>query len=313
MQRIITNADLIAALPGLLGFVPAESIMVIGTTGNKIDMTARHDIADTDNIADYLADVLHTHHVPTAIVIAITEDNDIADTAVHTISDSLLRHGIETNRRLVVARCDQPATYRDLITGNTGISSDYRDSPASLNRVIDGQPIAHNRDSMRASLATTDPIDTHGVQIHPEQAAKAIVSAMVHWPTDIPRELSAQVAVMISDHLVYRDALLRTAAYDPRTAAAVFTELARPLRGGDRANTLTLAAACHYLNGNGAMAGIIFDHINETTELPTLAQLLDRALRAGIRPHQLREAVIPDADTVDELFGGHFPTPEDFA
>ncbi|ASR05639.1 DUF4192 domain-containing protein [Gordonia rubripertincta] len=313
MLRTITHANLIAAIPGLLGFVPADSILVIGVNGDKIAMTARHDISGVDSMADYLAEVMQTHSVPTAVVIAITEDENIATAAVRTMSDALMRHGIETDRRLIVARCDEPSTYRDLITGDTGTSGDYRESPASANRILTGQPVAQSRGAMRESLATTDPIDTTNVELQPELAAKAIVSAIVNWPTEIPRELSAQVAAMIRRHVAYRDALLRTAAYDALAAAAVFVEIARPLRGVDRANALTLAAACYYLNGNGAMTGIIFDHITETGGLPTLAHLLDQALRAGVNPDKLRDVVLPDPDKADELFGGHFPTPEDFA
>ena len=314
MQRIITTPDLIAAIPGLIGFVPTESILLIGITAEKVQIAARHDITGAAEVADYITEVLHTNKIPTAIVVAITTDDETGDAAVRVMSDALMARGIETDRRIVVARCDQPAPYRDLITGDTGTSSDYRDSPASVGRITDGDPVAHSRDELRATLATTEPaINTEGIELHPELAAKAIVSAIVHWPTEVPSELSAQVAVMIRKHLVYRDALLRTAAYNPRTAAAVFTELSRPLRGRDWANVLTLAATCHYLSGNGAMTGIIFDHVTETTGgLPSLAQLLDNALRAGVTPDKLRD-VIPDAATVDELFGGHFPTPEDFA
>ena len=317
MQRIITTADLIAAIPGLLGFVPADSIVVIGISdhdlGLKIDMTARHDLDASDaRFAAYLAEVMNTHRIPRAAIVAITSDDETGESVIGMVSDALMRYGIETDHRAVVARCDQPAPYRNLITGETGLSSDYRDSFAAANRVLDGQPIQQTRDDLAASLVTTDEIDTEGIELQPELAAKAIVSAMVHWPTDVPRELSAQVAALIGRHVVYRDALLRTAAYDTRAAAAVFTELARPLRGANRANVLTLAAACHYLGGNGVMVGVILDHIAEDTELPRFAQLLDQAIRAGIRPEQLAD-LIPTAEAVDELFGGHFPTPEDFA
>lgn len=311
MHRTLTTEALIGAIPGLLGFVPADSIVVVGMSGGALGTVARHDIAGTAEVADYLAEVFRTNNIATVGVIAISRNDEVAEAAVRTMSDALMRHGIETDRRIMVARCDQPAAYHDLITGEIGVSDDYRNSFASAARVAAGAPIAATRDAIRATLATTEPITTHGVELQPELAAKAVVSAMVHWPTEVPRELSAQVAAMIGNHLVYRDALLRTAAYDPRTAAAVFTELARPLRGQDRANVLTLAAACQYISGSGAMAGIIFDHIAETDELPSLAQLLDQALRAGMHPDNLKSA-IPDAETVDELFGGHFPTPDDF-
>lgn len=318
MQRIITTADLIAAIPGLLGFVPADSIVVIGITereaGLQTGMTARHDIAATDEgFADHLAEIIDTHRIPRAAVIAITADDEIGDTAVRRMSDALMRYGIETDHRAVVTRCDQPAPYRDLITGDTGITADYRDSFASVSRVMNGQPIQQNRDELRASIAaTTDPINTEGVELQPERAAKAVVSAMVHWPTEVPRELSAQVAAMIGRHVVFRDAFLRTGAYDPKAAAAVFTELARPLRGRDRANVLTIAAVCYYFAGNGSVVNVILDHIAETDELPRLAQLLDHSTRAGVNPKVIRE-IIPAAELADELFGGHFPTPEDFA
>lgn len=307
MHRTLTTEALIAAIPGLIGFVPAESIVVIGA---ELAVTCRHDIAETAVAAEIIAEALRTNNIPSASVVAISENIEVADAAAGTMGDTLVRHGIETDRRIIVARCDQPAAYHDLITGEIGVSDDYRDSFATAARVAAGAPITATRDAVRDTLATTDPITTHGVELQPELAAKAVVSAMVHWPTEVPRELSAQVAAMIGNHLVYRDAFLRTAAYDPRSAAAVFTELSRPLRGRDRANVLTLAAACHYIGGNGAMAGIIFDHIADTDALPSLAKLLDQALRAGMHPDNL-SGMIPSAGTVDELFGGHFPTPDD--
>lgn len=318
MQRILTTADVIAAIPGLLGFVPTDSIVVIGITeherGIQIGMTARHDLATAGKeFADSLAEIVHTHGLPRAAVIAITADDEVGDAAVRIMSDALMSYGVETDHRAVVVRCDQPAPYRDLITGATGISADYRDSFTAASRVMGGQPIQNTRDELRDSIATlTDPIDTDGVEIQPELAAKAVVEAVVNWPTEITRELSAQVAAMIGRHIVYRDAFLRTGAYDPVAAAAVFTELARPLRGRNRANMLTIAAACHYFAGNGASVNVILDHIAETNELPRLAQLLDHSIRAGVNPKVIRE-IIPDAALADELFGGHFPTPEDFA
>ena len=318
MQRILTTADVIAAIPGLIGFVPAESIVVVGITeherGLQIGMTARHDIAGADQgFADYLAEVVYTHGLPRAAVIAITADDTAGDTAVRIMSGALMGYGIETDHRAVVARCDQPTPYRDLITGDTGISGDYRDSFASARRVMSGQSIEATRDELRTSIATlTDPIDTEGIEIQPALAAKAVVEAVVNWPTDITPELSAQVAAMIDRHPVYRDAFLRTGAYDAAAAAAVFVELARPLRGRDRANMLTIAAACYYFAGNGASVNVVLDHIAEDSELPRLAQLLDHSMRAGVNPKVIRE-IIPAAEAADELFGGHFPTPEDFA
>ncbi|MBY4576331.1 hypothetical protein ACN94_22960, partial [Gordonia paraffinivorans] len=72
------------------------------------------------------------------------------------------------------------------------------------------------------------------------------------------------------------------------------------------------AAACYYFAGNGTSVNVVLDHITEDSELPRLAQLLDHSMRAGVNPKVIRE-IIPAAEAADELFGGHFPTPEDFA
>ncbi len=62
MHPIITTPDLIAAIPpGLIGFVPTESILLIGITAEKVQIAARHDITGAADVADYLAEVLHTN------------------------------------------------------------------------------------------------------------------------------------------------------------------------------------------------------------------------------------------------------------
>ncbi|TYQ03492.1 UNVERIFIED_ORG: hypothetical protein L601_006500000070 [Gordonia westfalica J30] len=51
-----------------------------------------------------------------------------------------------------------------------------------------------------------------------------------------------------------------------------------PLRGRDRANVLTIAAACYYFAGNGSVVNVILDHIAETDELPRESPRVRRRL-----------------------------------
>lgn len=308
-------ADIIAAIPGLLGYVPSESIIAIGLDVDTVRLTARHDIAGTNVAAGHIAEVFKENQATTAVVIAVSVDPEVGADATRIMRDALRRRGIETTRRLHTPRCDERAPYIDHSTGEVGTTADYRNSPTSVGRIVDGHTIGASRSAMRACLATTDPIATNNITPQPVLAAKAVVSAIAHAPTDVPRELSAQVAVLIRDNHRYRDALLRTAAYDPITATHVFTELARPLRGRDRANVLTIAAAMHYLAGDGTMAGIVLDTIAaetpKDTQPPALARLLDTAQRTGMAPQALSGVIVPTASLADQLFGGHFPTPDD--
>lgn len=305
----------VRAIPGLLGYVTSESIIAIGLDVDTVRLTARHDIAETHLAAGHIAEVFAENAATTAVVIAVSVDPEVGADATRIMRDALRRRGIETTRRIHTPRCDERAPYVDHSTGEVGSTADYRNSPTSVGRIVDGHTIGASRSAMRARLATTDPITTNNITPQPVLAAKAVVSAIAHAPTDIPRELSAQVAVLIRDSHRYRDALLRTAAYDPITAAHMFTELARPLRGSDRANVLTIAAAMHYLTGDGLVAGIVLDTLiagtPKDTQLPALARLLDTAQRAGMAPQALSSVIVPDAHLADQLFGGHFPTPDD--
>ncbi len=69
MHRTLTTEALIAAIPGLLGFVPAESIVVIGA---ELAVTCRHDIAETADAAEIIAEALRTNNIPSASVVAIS-------------------------------------------------------------------------------------------------------------------------------------------------------------------------------------------------------------------------------------------------
>lgn len=83
----------------------------------------------------------------------------------------------------------------------------------------------------------------------------------------------------------------------PQAAANLWTHIGRRLRGAHRAEALTVAAACLCLTGDTVRAGVALDaafqeaHTNHTPE-PQLAGLLCAAIRAGIAPEKIRQALI---------------------
>ncbi|GAB89076.1 DUF4192 domain-containing protein [Gordonia rhizosphera] len=307
-------AELIAALPALMGFIPTESVVVIGVRDGRVQVTMRHDADTIAHMADHMAAVAAHHHLPTALVIAVTAGD--GRHPVQTMTDALTRRGIEVVRRLHTTRCDEPAPFTDYITGDTGTSSDYRTSTATAGRVFSGLTVAASRDDLSAEFDTTPAVDTSRYDpatIDPISVAAAVVAAMTTHTIDDTGDLAARVGAVVTRSLHLRDALLRVADYDPAAAAWVYTTLSRPLRGRRRAEVLIMAAFCHYAAGHGARAGIALDRATEETgTLPALGALLDRALRAGVPPTDLVAAgVIPTAALADDLIGGHFPRPDE--
>lgn len=109
--------------------------------------------------------------------------------------------------------------------------------------------------------------------------------------------------------LQVRDALLALAITDLRGAAErMWRELAQLLRGSGRASAATMLAHLHYIAGEGAFAGIALDVALGAKSDWSFAVLLDRALRAGVRPNLLWD-VIGDSYRVARDLGVTLPEP----
>lgn len=109
--------------------------------------------------------------------------------------------------------------------------------------------------------------------------------------------------------LQVRDALLALAITDLRGAAErMWRELTQLLRGSGRASAATMLAHLHYIAGEGAFAGIALDVALGADREWSFAILVDRALRAGVRPNLLWE-VIGDSYRVAHELGVTMPEP----
>ncbi|WP_315773085.1 DUF4192 family protein [Rhodococcoides kroppenstedtii] len=97
---ISTAADLIAAVPALVRFVPTDSIVVIALTGTAATFTVRIDRTDVDTQTDRIVDAL-TRHRTTAVHIVSVSDH--ADKRAATTEHLILAHRLD----------DHPSTVRN--------------------------------------------------------------------------------------------------------------------------------------------------------------------------------------------------------
>lgn len=207
-----------------------------------------------------------------------------------------------------------------------GTQSDPEASPVALAQVLDGRPIRTSRTELTAAVAPDSTLcaEVDAVLADVAEAARdrlrralrlgaprsysraALEKVLCQIGTVDsgdqlePREL-AELAVAVRDTAV-RDSLFAVALGDQAAAAeALWTRACRGLTGGDRAELATLAGYSAYTRGDGPLAGVALDAALHADPAHRIAQLLDAALRTGMRPEEVRKLAFSGSDTAAGL------------
>lgn len=209
----------------------------------------------------------------------------------------------------------------------TGVQADPAASPITLAHVLDGRPIRSSREEMTAIVAA-DPRSRAAVaevlgeiseaarerygravaRSEPDSYARSALALVLRRISDIddpgggigPVEI-AEVAVALRD-LTVRDAMFALALSDRAPAAEVlWSMVCRSLTGPDRAEAATLLGYSAYVNGDGPFAGVALEAALDADPRHGLAQLLDTALRTGMRPSEIRKLALSGLAKAAEL------------
>lgn len=303
-----TPADIVAAAPGLLGFVPTDSIVVYllqqqPTSGLGVRCAARFDITNsTEQATTFPATCnLRAANFAAAIILAVCDQrHDVhAHHLLDATRDSLLSIDIPVLRRLHTRDVTEAGQWLDVDTGEYGPTYPYTDAVLTARLVHDGHTIRANRTDIEDEFSPLPPAPPAEIGAH-DQLVRATVdeltAALAGGPITDPA-LATRAGILITAHPALRDAMIGLAIDTPEYAADLWTHIARRLRGAPRAEALTVAAACLCLTGDTVRAGIALDaafdeaHTSHTAE-PRLAGLLSAALRAGLSPEKITQALI---------------------
>ncbi|OZC55441.1 hypothetical protein CH267_12690 [Rhodococcus sp. 06-621-2] len=320
--RITSASGILAALPAMIGFTPHNSIVTIllaSETARKTFVRAviRSDAADGAAPAADIAVAASRQGVDAAILVAVADAGHTVSAlqAVDGIRDYLKDAGIEVHRALHTFELTAGALFSDLDTSDGGIIPDPASSEVAAAQVLSGRAIESDRTAVEHRFVQGEEIpESVGLRAaallgDDFLAATFEELAATVYAREIPSEtIVSRVGITLSrSPLDVRDAYLRLAIYSEQHALEAMTHIARGLRGTARAQALTIAAYFAYLGGDGAAAGIAIDAArraadNVGAEVPSFTTLLDRALRAGLEPENLRE-LIPSAETVEKSTG----------
>ena len=306
-----TPAELLAALPHLLGFVPANDLVVLmlGPADHPLHIPMRAAIRCPVTIDDEKAQrfpstcSLTAAQYPGACLIAVCEaqHDEHAVAMLRTMRSALGERGIVVHRMLTTHSVTEAGHWIDPDTGEHGATTRYTDSPATALGVFDGRIIAASHEHMQREFAPIEPAP------HLDVEAQDIAALIACTAIDLQRaitgdgepapELASRAALVVTAHTGLRDGLLRLALGHELAAGRLWTHIAAQHRGRTRVELLTMAAVAYYAGEDTVRAGMALTRAGEATRddnsaLPRLAALICVALQAGMPPSKIR-GVIP--------------------
>lgn len=311
--------DLIAAIPGLLGFPPDDSIVLVGFTeaGEKqveLASAMRTDLPppeDVPGVAGQLCFAMRGNGADLAAAVVVSAGADPPALPhrdlIQALDDLLDEHGIQLVHSAWVAATVLGQTWWCYCDDEcTGQVPDPRDSPFAVAWTPSDAPIFASRDEMAAQLAP-DPEDqlAHRAELlAADRRALAGEVAVDTYRTHLREMLDAtaratgppalddaQLARLGAalSHPDVRDHCFVTMLDEHPTAAErLWTVLTKALPAPERAEPACLLAMHAYLRGEGVLAGMALDAAVEASPDHRLAWLLRATIDTGTPPESLR-------------------------
>jgi Domain of unknown function (DUF4192) len=297
-----TNAGIIAAIVPILGFPPADSIVILhlrsNTTARLLNFVARYNIdTPVPEVHTFLNGIpLHRDDAVILIAVCAEQLDPAAGAHLDALRTDITNRGIPVLARLRTRQVHTAGHWTDIDTHHSGPTHSYRDSILAAEMAVNNsRAVAPTRADIEREFEPGDPATPITIDNPADLITHTMLGlhAILAGRDDVTTTFAAQTGILITESVHLRDAMLLISNEYPDTAGATWTRIARHLRTQPRIEALALAAACLYTGNDAVRAGIAIDAAHATAEandLPysTLAQLLETALRSGISPAQIR-------------------------
>jgi hypothetical protein len=329
--RLGDPGDLAAGLPQLLGYRPAESVVLValgGASGRRIGLTVRADLPPAEHareLAAVLARCLATDDPRAAMAFVVSEEPDgAALLADEEAPDTDLPHRPLVHALvLALDALDLPLEQALLVRGGRWWDFDCplaccaagggTPLPTAVGEleaaaVVAGTVVAADRAelakrlappdesscaAMEAAVLRTAPLGPPGRSAARRRIRSAVARSRPGRDQERPDDDEvARLAWSLRRPEVRDWALLLSLGEDAAAAEALWTECTRRAPSPLDAFPAALVAVCAWLRGDGAMANIALDRALASEPGNPLAQLLADALAACLSPRDLRALLV---------------------
>ena len=331
--RIGSPTSLLAVIPGLLGFDPGHSIVVVGTEPRtaQVRVTLRYDVPDPNRpevaapLARHAVSLLAAQGVTSVVAVGYGTHAAVSPVAA-ALRERAAKAGIAVTELLRAENgrywsyiCADPGccppegtpfditghpAARALRAAGSQVLADRAALAASV-AATGGQAGAAIRRATRESLAQVDRcvtrLDQAGMRVSAARLTSALGQVAVRDAIEryragepVPAEHGAWLTVALAQVRVRDDAWARM---DPEHQAAhlrLWTDLTRLARPGYVAAPASLLAFCAWQSGDGALANVALDRALADNPRYSMALLLREALDSGAPPSMARLPMTPE-------------------
>jgi hypothetical protein len=334
LVRIGSPDSVLAVIPGLLGFHPARSLVVIGAgpPRGRIEVAFRYDLPEPPNpagvakIATHAASILARHQLPLAIAVGYGPGPMVTPVADALVAE-LRRAGITLHDMLRVENgrywsysCPDPRCCPP-----EGVHFDASSHPAAATLTAAGNKALRNRAALAATLAPlggqaseamrpairqaerriTDAIQKRGVPARRRDAIQQVIndglrevseaiSAYRRGDSITDASRIAWLAVSLDDLRVRDDAWARMMPEHAGEHLRLWTDVLRRAPARYAAAPASLLAFTAWQSGNGALANVAVERALAADPGYSMALLLQEAVTAGFPPSAARLPMTPE-------------------
>ena len=321
VARVTGPADLTAAIPELLGFVPAESLVVLSLhePRGRVGLTMRFDLAEARVLAREVPVRLRHERATRAVLAVWTDEPGPLPRAglVHGVVESVEAAGIEVTAALLVrdgtwwsytctGECcpAQGLPVAGTRTGAAGLMA--------AERVLRGDVLRASRAELEQAMGCRLPL---GEAVRCRELDEAALALLDDIATDRCRTQEREVARLrkalgadgrlsaddaarcaVALRLVsVRDEVLTWVGDSAPAVRHLALALCRWTPDRDVVPTLVVLGAAAYAEGGGATARLALERALRLDPACTMAGLLLQALDGQVPPGQVRDILRPPA------------------
>lgn len=313
--------ELIAGLPGMLGFVPDDSLVIsafLRDDGAFLGPTIRVDLpgeADRHALVDQLGDVMERNDVVSVTLVVISDGNADPPGLPHSeligmLAEEFADLGVRLTHAAWVPAIEHGGVWRCYQCDDcVGRIDDPRTSTIATLHAVEGMVTYASRAEMRDVLA---PDDDDRVEHRAQLLAaitdselgndigslwvelEAAVEAASHDRSlpDLDDEQIVRLSLALA-HSQVRDYCLTTSLTGRSPGAErLWTVLTRAAPASTRAAPACLLAVCAYLRGSAVLASMALEIALDAEPGLQLALLLRDAIDRGISPDRVRHLLV---------------------